>query len=148
MVANGGVEFERDGGILSIAGEAEGSHAVLDSSHTEDEIPFFAWIKIGHGGGHDDISIARDTALEVVEDVDAVPLKVSSAHAGFNRAVLCDTEGGGHFNCHGMKVGLHVFVEGLDLRSGLGKFAECLEVNDISPPPAPGMLGRELRNWR
>ena len=80
---------------------------------------------------HDDVSIARVTALEVVEDVDAVPLKVSPVHAGFNRAVLCDAEGGGQFGCHGMKVGLHVFVEGLDLQSGLGKFAECLEVNDI-----------------
>ena len=148
-MANGAVEFERDGATLSIAGEAEGSHAVLDASHAEDETPFLDLINIGHGDVLEDMSIARDTALEVVEDVDAVPLKASFVHAGINRAVLCDAEGGGQFDCHGMKVGLHLFVEGLDLRSGLGKFAECLEVNDISPPPgAPGMLGRQLRNCR
>ena len=90
---------------------------------------------------HDDVSIAKVRALEVVEDVDTVPLKVSSVHAGFNRAVLCDTEGGGQFDCHGMKAGLHVLVEGLDLQSGLGKFAECLEVNDISPPSGTGHVG-------
>ena len=113
LVANGAVEFERDGAILSIAGEAEGFHAVLDASHAEDETPFLALINVGHVDVYEDVSIARDTALEVVEDVDAVPLKVSSVHAGVNRAVLCDAEGGGQFDCHGMKVGLHVFVEGL-----------------------------------
>lgn len=113
LVANGAVEFERDGATLSIASEAEGSHAVLDASHAEDETPFLALINVVHGDVLEDVSIARDTALEVVEDVDAVPLKVSSVHAGVNRAVLCDGEGGGQFDFHGMKVGLHVFVEGL-----------------------------------
>ena len=124
--------LERDGGVTAIAGKAEGADAVFDASHAEDEIPFCAGIEVGHGDAHDDVGVSRDTALEEVENVDAVPLKLPAVHAGFDGAIFCDSESGGHFDFHGMEVGLHVFVKSLDLGGGVRKFPEWLEVDDIA----------------